>query len=112
MPSNPFWHGRFGRNAHNRMKKMQERGRKAIIRRLRGLGLTEHEAEEATGTLIEGICAGLEKDGKVLVSGFGRFSVRQMRPRQVKMPGQDRRRIPARLAVKFKAGPKVFQKLV
>ena len=91
---------------------MAERGRKAIIRRLRQIGLTEHEADEATGTLIEGICAGLEKDGKVMVSGFGKFSVRRRPPRNARMPGQEPLQVPARLTVKFKAGPKVFQKLI
>jgi nucleoid DNA-binding protein len=84
----------------------------SIVRRLKSMGLTQREAEEADETLINGIIRGLEKDGKVLISGFGRFVVRRRRPGSVRLPGRERQKIPARMAVRFKASPKLFQHML
>ena len=90
---------------------MADRGRKAVIRRLKSFGLTEREADETARTLIENIIEGLEKEGKVMISGFGRFAVRRRPPRNSKLPGQEEKRIPSRRTIHFKASPNVFRDL-
>lgn len=88
---------------------MSDRGRIALVRRLQEIGLTGKEADVAVETILNSIEDGLEKDGRVVVSGFGRFTIRRRRPRDAKIPGRERQRIPARRAIHFKASPRVFQ---
>lgn len=91
---------------------MPVHGRTSIVRRLKAMGLTQREADDAAETLIDGIIRGLEKYGKVLISGFGRFVVHQRKPRSARLPGRERQKIPARRAVRFKASPKLFQHML
>ena len=87
---------------------MSERGRKAILRRLKNIGLTEREAEETIQTLIDQMLNGLEKDGKILISGFGNFSVKQHRPRNARHPPPPPP--PRNPPPRFKASPSLFTK--
>ncbi|OGH56598.1 MAG: hypothetical protein A3G34_09345 [Candidatus Lindowbacteria bacterium RIFCSPLOWO2_12_FULL_62_27] len=89
---------------------MSEHGRQGLIRHLKALGLTERESEDAINAILDGICEGLEQDGKVMMSGFGRFIVRAHAARNVQFPGRPRARIPARRTVRFKASTKLFDK--
>lgn len=88
---------------------MADRGKQALIGRLKTFGLTERESDETARLLIEQIIEGLEKNGKVMISGFGRFDVRQRRPRNSKLPGREEKRVPARRTIRFKASPNVFR---
>lgn len=91
---------------------MPSHGRKSLIRRLQNLGLTQREAETAIETLLQNISDGLEKDGKVMISDFGRFEVRHYLPRAAKLPGQPLKRLPARRTVRFKPSRNLFASLI
>ncbi|MBI4178541.1 HU family DNA-binding protein [bacterium] len=82
---------------------------KSILWRLQNLGLTRREAELALDEIIEGLRRGLLEEGRVRLSGFGSFTVRQRRPRNVNLPDRARRKAPARKTVRFKPSPAVFR---
>ena len=108
---NRFLRGRSVPNEFNMPAQTTARGRKALVQRLQAMGLTQKESETAVETILEKMIEGLEKDGKILVSGFGKFEIRQRRPRNSRLPGQELKRIPARRTVHFKAAPEVFKRL-
>ena len=66
------------------------------------------EAEKALGAVIGGIVAGLRRDRKVQLVGFGTFNVREMPEREGINPAtRQPMRIPARSAGRCKPGQKL-----
>ena len=66
---------------------------------------TKASAERAVNAVIEGIQAGLAKDEKVQLIGFGSFSVKQRKARMGRNPQSGAKiRIPASKTVSFRAG--------
>ncbi|MBI4616290.1 MAG: HU family DNA-binding protein [Planctomycetes bacterium] len=69
-------------------------------------------AERALKAILESIEAGLKKDQKVQIVGFGTFAVKHYPARDGVKPGtREPMRIPARTAVGFKAGQDLKSKL-
>lgn len=62
-------------------------------------------AERALGTMLDGILAGLKKDEKVQLVGFGTFNVKHRAARDGINPATKQPvKIPAKTTVRFKAG--------
>lgn len=87
---------------------MPETGRKILVKQLQSAGLTQRESEETVETIWSSIADGIVIDGKVVISGFGSFTAKQRRPRFARLPGQERKKIPARKTVHFKPSPTVL----
>ena len=71
-------------------------------------GLTKADAGRALDATIAGITAGLKKEGRVALVGFGTFSAKQRAARDGINPlTKEPLRIPARVVASFKAGSKL-----
>ena len=74
--------------------------------------LTNKAAKEAVGALLDGIRDALKKGDKVILTGFGTFSVRQRKARKGRNPQTGASlNIPAKKAPGFTAG-KALKKAV
>lgn len=74
--------------------------------------LTNKAAKEAVGALLDGIRDALKKGDKVILTGFGTFSVRQRKARKGRNPQTGAAlNIPAKKAPGFTAG-KALKKAV
>jgi integration host factor subunit alpha len=75
-------------------------------------GYTKHQAAEAVETLLEIIKRSLESGEDVLVSGFGKFCVKQKKKRRGRNPatGKDMM-LPARRVVTFKCSGKLRKRI-
>ena len=60
-----------------------------IVTSVHELGFTKKKSVEIIETLLEIMKSTLEKDEDVLISGFGKFCVKQKKQRKIK--GQDKR---------------------
>lgn len=71
-------------------------------------GLTKADATRALDATLEGITAGLQKEGKVAFVGFGTFSAKERAGRTGINPlTKQPLTIPAKTVVTFKAGSKL-----
>ena len=71
-------------------------------------GLTKAYAQRALEATIEGVTAGLKKDGKVSLVGFGTFVAKKRPAREGINPAtKETIKIPAKVAATFKAGSKL-----
>ena len=71
-------------------------------------GLTKAAAQRALEATIEGITAGLKKEGKVSLVGFGTFAAKKRPAREGINPAtKETIKIPAKVAATFKAGSKL-----
>ncbi len=71
-------------------------------------GLTKADATRALDACINGIAAGLKKDGKVTLVGFGTFSAKERAAREGINPlTKEPLKIPAKTVASFKAGSKL-----
>ena len=67
-------------------------------------GLTKADAQRALEATIEGVTAGLKKDGKVSLVGFGTFVAKKRPAREGINPAtKETIKIPAKVAATFKA---------
>ncbi len=75
-------------------------------------GLTKADAGRALDATLEGIVAGLKKDGKVALVGFGTFSAKTRAERNGINPlTKEPLHIPAKTVASFKAGSKLKDSL-
>ena len=71
-------------------------------------GLTKADAQRALEATIEGVTAGLKKDGKVSLVGFGTYAAKKRPAREGINPAtKETNKIPAKVAATFKAGSKL-----
>ena len=71
-------------------------------------GLTKADATRALDAMQKGVTAGLKKEGKVALTGFVTFEVKQKAAREGRNPRTGEVvKIPARKAVAVKAGSKL-----
>lgn len=71
-------------------------------------GLTKADATRALDSLMKGITEGLKKEGKVALTGFATFEVKQKAAREGRNPRTGETvTIAARKAVAIKAGSKL-----
>lgn len=71
-------------------------------------GLTKADATRALDAALEGITAGLKKEGKVALVGFGTFSAKERAGREGINPlTKEKLVIPAKTVASFKAGSKL-----
>ena len=75
-------------------------------------GLTKADATRALDATIAGVTAGLKKEGKVSLVGFGTFSAKK-RPARTGINPLTKAaiKIPAKTVASFKAGSKLKDKL-
>lgn len=70
--------------------------------------LTKAEALRALDAVLAGVSKGLKKDGKVALVGFGTFAAKKRAAREGINPlTKEKIKIPAKMAVSFKAGSKL-----
>ncbi|NLL01624.1 MAG: HU family DNA-binding protein [Mollicutes bacterium] len=70
--------------------------------------LTKADAARALDATIDGITAGLKKEGKVALVGFGTFTAKKRAAREGINPlTKTKIQIPAKVAASFKAGSKL-----
>ena len=75
-------------------------------------GLTKADAGRALDATIDGITAGLKKEGKVTLVGFGTFSAKRRAAREGINPlTKAPLKIPAKTVASFKAGSKLKDSL-
>ncbi len=71
-------------------------------------GLTKADAARALDATMEAITAGLKKEGKVSLVGFGTFSAKKRAAREGINPlTKQSIKIPAKVVASFKAGSKL-----
>ncbi len=71
-------------------------------------GFTKADATRALDAALEGITAGLKKEGKVSLVGFGTFSAKERAAREGINPlTKEAISIPAKMVATFKAGSKL-----
>ena len=71
-------------------------------------GLTKADAGRALDATLEGIKAGLKKEGKVALVGFGTFAAKKRAAREGINPLTKKPlKIPAKIVASFKAGSKL-----
>jgi len=71
-------------------------------------GLSKADAARAFDACVEGITAGLKKEGKVSIIGFGTFSAKKREAREGINPlTKEPLKIPAKTVASFKAGSKL-----
>lgn len=76
------------------------------------LGFPKNQSVEITETLLEIIKASLESGDEVLVSGFGKFCVKDKKVRKGRNPATDEDlMLPARRVVTFKCSGKLREKI-
>ena len=70
--------------------------------------MSKAEAARAVDAMMKGITAGLKKEGKVALVGFGTFSAKKRAAREGINPlTKEPMKIPAKTVVSFKAGSKL-----
>ena len=70
--------------------------------------MSKAEAARAVDAIMKGITAGLKKEGKVALVGFGTFSAKKRAAREGINPlTKEPMKIPAKTVVSFKAGSKL-----
>jgi len=70
--------------------------------------MSKAEAGRALDAVLEGIQAGLKKEGKVALVGFGTFSAKKRAAREGRNPAtKETIKIPAKTVASFKAGSKL-----
>ena len=70
--------------------------------------LTKADALRALDAVLAGVTAGLKKQGKVTLVGFGNFAAKKRAAREGINPlTKEKIKIPAKMAVSFKAGSKL-----
>ena len=70
--------------------------------------LTKAEALRALDAVLAGVTKGLKKDKKVALVGFGTFAAKKRAAREGINPlTKEKIKIPAKMAVSFKAGSKL-----
>lgn len=75
-------------------------------------GLTKADAGRALDATIEGITAGLKKEGKVTLTGFATFTAKSRPAKEGRNPRTGETvKIPARIAPTIKAGSKLKEAL-
>lgn len=75
-------------------------------------GMTKADAAKALEYTIEGITAGLKKEGKVALVGFGTFAAKKRAAREGINPlTKAPLKIPAKTVASFKAGSKLKEAL-
>lgn len=75
-------------------------------------GLTKVDANKAFDATVEAITAGLKKEGKVSIVGFGTFSAKKRKARDGINPmTKEPIKIPAKVVASFKAGSKLKEAL-
>ncbi len=75
-------------------------------------GLSKVDAAKAVDAMIAGITAGLKKEGKVALVGFGTFSAKTRAAREGINPlTKEPLKIPAKTVASFKAGSKLKEAL-
>ena len=84
-----------------------------IVERLQAeLGFTQSHSIQVTECLLEQITSSLESGDDVLVSGFGKFCVKEKAERKGRNPATDEDLIlPARRVVTFKCSGKLRKKV-
>jgi DNA-binding protein HU-beta len=71
-------------------------------------GLTKADAARAVDAFVNGVSAGLKKEGKVTLVGFGTFSAKKRAAREGINPlTKEAIKIPAKVVASFKAGSKL-----
>lgn len=71
-------------------------------------GLTKADSERALNAVMDGVTAGLKKEGKVALVGFGTFSSKKRAAREGINPlTKQPIKIPAKNVASFKAGSKL-----
>ena len=71
-------------------------------------GLTKADATRALDAVLEGVTAGLKKEGKVSFVGFGTFTAKKRAARTGINPStKETIKIPAKVVAGFKAGSKL-----
>ena len=71
-------------------------------------GLTKADAGRALDAVLEGVTAGLKKEGKVSFVGFGTFTAKKRAARTGINPStKETIKIPAKVVAGFKAGSKL-----
>ncbi len=71
-------------------------------------GLTKADALRALDAVVEGVTAGLKKEGKVALVGFGTFAAKKRAAREGINPLTKKAiKIPAKVVASFKAGSKL-----
>ncbi len=71
-------------------------------------GLTKADALRALDATVAGVTAGLKKEGRVALVGFGTFSAKKRAAREGINPlTKEPLKIPARVVASFKAGSKL-----
>jgi len=84
-------------------KELAQYMEKALVTKGSGIGVAA--CERAVDALLDGIKAGLVKDGKVEIKGFGTFKTRQNKARQGRNPKTGGAiQIEASTSVNFKPG--------
>ncbi len=83
-----------------------------IVRQVQEIGYTQEKSIEMVEALLEIIKSGLENGEDVLVSGFGKFTVKDKAPRRGRNPstGEDLL-LDARRVVTFKYSGKLREKI-
>ena len=70
--------------------------------------LTKADALRALDAVLAGVTKGLKKEGKVALVGFGTFAAKKRAAREGINPlTKEKIKIPAKMAVSFKAGSKL-----
>ncbi len=87
--------------------------KKDIVERIQNqLGFPKNQSIDITEALLELIKSSLESGEDVLVSGFGKFSVREKNERRGRNPATDEDlMLPARRVVTFKCSGKLREKI-
>ena len=71
-------------------------------------GLTKADSARAVEAFVNGVTAGLKKEGKVTLTGFATFSAKKKEAKTGRNPRTGEPvKIPARVAVTVKAGSKL-----
>ena len=85
---------------------MNKQELKEEVRKALGGTATPMAAELALDAVLRSIQEGLSEDGEVKLSGFGCFSIQELRARRIHQPHKgELYEIPNRLKVQFKASP-------
>lgn len=86
--------------------------RKKVIEQISELGFSKKKSNEIVETLIEMIKRTLENGEDVLVSGFGKFQVKDKAPRRGRNPAtEDDMMLDARRVVTFKYSGKLRKRI-
>jgi len=82
-----------------------------VIRHLTRRMLDKKQAKTAVDTVFQIIKHGLKRDGKVVISNFGTFTLKLARPVQRHNPKTGEKvQVPAKQKVRFKASENILKK--